>query len=171
VTETEIVMTEYRYVKEAVKYYCVHWDTPEYTDARSKGHCGAKAELLAQRLKMHGIRTRLVEARPSPPGGIALTLFTPFDCHFWLEALADRHWITLDPSPDAGIACIMGDTEPGKHLRQKYRYIKRWSELPYWYRDAYNSWLVIPIRWFTNIQIAFVRLICRFRRYKWKKTR
>jgi len=163
-TETEIVMREYRYVKDAVKYYCVRWGAPEYTEARRKGHCGAKAELLAQRLKAQGIKTRIVEARPSPPGGALLTLFAPFDCHFWLEAFADGCWITLDPSPDQGIACVMGDAEPGKHLEQDYRYIKRWSELPYWYQDAYNSPLVTPLRWATNIQIALVRLICRFRR-------
>jgi len=130
-TETEIVMREYRYVKDAVKYYCVRRGTP---------------------------------ARPSPPGGALLTLYAPFDCHFWLEAFADGKWVTLDPSPDQGIACVMGDAEPGKHLEQDYRYIKRWSELPYWYQDAYNSPLVAPLRWATNIQIALVRLICRFRR-------
>ncbi len=165
-TEIGVVVAEYLYVKEAVKYYCVRWNTPEYTDAKRKGHCGAKAELLAQRLKIRGIRTRIVEARPAFPRGVFLTIFAPFDCHFWLEAFADGNWITVDPSPYEGIVCFMGDTELGEHLGQKYRYIKRWSELPYWYRDAYNIWLVAPIRWLTNIQIMFIRLICKLRRYK-----
>jgi transglutaminase-like putative cysteine protease len=159
--ETEVAMMLYRHVKESVEYYCVHWGSPEHTGRRRKGHCGAKAELLAHMLKIYGIKTRIVEARPSPPGGAILTLFAPFDCHFWLEALADGKWITLDPAPDRGIACVMGDTAPGRHLRHSYRYIKRWGELPYWYRDAYNSKLVAPLRWLTNIQIAFVRLKCR----------
>jgi hypothetical protein len=153
----EQAIAYYKWVKETIKYKCSYWGTPEDTLRQGTGHCVAKSELLAHILRAKGIEVRLVEARPSSRK-IFLTKISPTDLHVWIEAYINGEWLTLDPTPDSGIAHFLGDTEAGTHINGEHiSYIARWDEIPRWYRDGYNSKMAAPFRVITNMQLAFHR--------------
>ena len=159
-TKREQAIAYYKWVKETITYKCSYWGTPEDTLRQGTGHCVAKAELLAYILRAKGIKVRFVEARPSSRK-ICITKIAPTDMHVWIEAHIDGDWFTLDPTPDSSIAGLLGGTEPGTHLNEEYiSYIVRWDEIPYWYREGYNSRMMAPFRVITNIELDFHR---RFR--------
>ena len=153
----EEAVAEYRWVKENIRYAFSYWGDTEYTLAKRSGHCGMKAELLVSRLRERGIEARYVEGRPST-GNLPMVKVAPFNVHFWVEARGDGRWLTLDPTPDGGIVGFSGDTEPGSHLVRP-DYITRWDEIPLWYKESYNHPLVAPLRWVSNIKLAYHRKV------------
>lgn len=155
----EEAIAAYKLVKESVKYAFPRWVDPETTKRTGKGHCGAKSELLVSLLRQKGIEARYVEGRPAKWGLIIMKL-AGLDAHFWVEALVDNDWLTLDPAPDSGITHVLGDTNPGTHLSNPTWTI-RWDELPPWYKGGYNMFLLWPFRFLTNIQLMILRLIRR----------
>ena len=80
----------------------------------------------------------------------------PFSVHYWVEAKVDNKWLTLDPSPDSNIVCFSGDTAPGNHLGST-QYIVRWEEIPPWFKELYNYPIFAPVRWLSNIKLAYHR--------------
>lgn len=154
-SEYEQTVADYEWVKENIKYRCSHWGDVEDTLEQGTGHCGAKTELLVHLLRTHGMEARYVEGRPTSHK-LPITKLIFSDVHFWVEAKVDGEWLTLDPTPDSGIICLLGDTEPGTHLNEPI-YITRWDELPPWYKEGYNSLLMAPFRWATNVKLAYYR--------------
>ena len=154
-TQYEQAVADYEWVKENIKYRCSYWGTPQDTLEQGSGHCSAKAELLVDLLTSHGIKARYVEGRPSS-GKLFITKLIFSDVHIWVEACVNGEWLTLDPTPDSGIVCLLGDTEPGTHLNEP-TYITRWDELPPWYKEGYNSFPMAPFRFLTNVQLAYYR--------------
>jgi len=152
----------YESVKEGILYSLpLSWRTPEYTWHSKRGHCGAKAELLAARLREHGYTVRYVVGYRV--GGLPRFLRPAFlDCHIWCQVLVDGEWLVLDPTPDRVIAQLCEDTEPGTH---QYRpdYIERMDSISPWYKDVYNSPLILPYKLFVNAALTLYRL--------WKKIR
>ena len=151
----EEAVSDYLWVKENIKYAFTYWGDTTRTLAEMRGHCGIKAELLASRLRTHGIKARYVEGRPTQ-GNLPILKIEPFNVHFWVEAKVDGRWLTLDPTPDNGIVCLSGDTWPGAHLGHP-EYITRWDEIPPWYKEGYNHPMVAPVRWISNIKLAYHR--------------
>lgn len=145
-------VSTYLWVKENIRYAFPSWAGIGQT---SKGNCAIKSELLVSMLRDKGIRARYVEGRPTG-WKLVMLLFQPFDVHFWVEARVDNKWLTLDPTPDSGIAPFIGDTEPGTHLTDP-KWTTRWEELPPWYKEGYNMALFKPLRYLTNIQLALLR--------------
>ena len=157
-TEYEQATAYYEWVKEEVEYRFSHWGTPEDTLKQGCGHCGVKAELLGDILSDRGMDVRFVEGRPSFQE-LIITKTAFMDLHIWLEVYVDGDWLTLDPTPDSGIVCLLGDTVPGSHLNDTYiTYIVRWDEIPYWYREGYNDLAVVPLMLITNAQIDYHRM-------------
>ena len=151
-------VADYNWVKENILYRCSHWGVPEETLVRRSGNCGIKAELLGELLELHGIPVRYVEGRPMPPI-LPAARIGPLNVHFWVEAQIGNKWLVLDPSPDSGIASLLGDTRPGTHLT-KPKYVARWNKIPDWYRKFYNHPLIGPFRLASNLKLAY----CRSRR-------
>jgi len=78
--------------------------------------------------------------------------------HVWVEVYVNGDWLTLDPTPDSGIAHYIGDTKPGTHLNEDcITYTTRWDEIPYWYKGGYNSKIMALYRLITNSELAFHR--------------
>jgi transglutaminase-like putative cysteine protease len=153
--QAQQAIADYNWVKENILYRCSHWGVPGETLIRKSGNCGAKAELLGELLELHGMQVRYVEGRPLSP---ILPIAKPaiFSVHFWVEVSIGGKWLTLDPSPDSGIAHFLGDTEPGYHLSNP-TYTARWNRLPSWFNKAYNHPLTHPLRWATNIKLGHQR--------------
>jgi len=151
----EEAVSEYLWVKENIKYYFPHWGDATRTLAERRGHCGMKAELLVSRLRAHGFEVRYVEGRPSE-GNLPIVKIVPFSVHFWVEAKIDGKWLALDPTPDSSILSLSGDTEPGTHLGHP-SYITRWDEIPLWYKKGYNHPMMAPLRWISNLKLAYHR--------------
>ena len=148
-------VSTYQWVKENIKYAFPRSEGTEQTLLVKKGNCAIKSELLVSMLRDKGIKARYVEGRPTGWRLIMMRLAV-FNVHFWVEAKVDNKWLTLDPTPDSGIAHFLGDTKPGTHLTNP-DYIMRWDELPPWYKDGYNMWLFSPLRFLTNIQLVLLR--------------
>jgi len=157
VTQYEQAVADYEWVKENIKYRCSYWGSVEETLASGTGHCGAKCEVLVSMLKSNDIEARYVEGRPAD-GTLPITWMIFSDVHFWVEAKVDGKWLTLDPTPDSGIVCLLGDTEPGTHLGSP-EYITGWDELPPWYKEGYNHPLMLPPRWLSNIKLTYYRIM------------
>jgi len=156
-TQYEEAVAEYLWVKENIRYAFSHWGDTNRTLAERRGHCAIKAELLVSRLRGHDIKVRYVEGRPSM-GNLPLLKLAPFSVHFWVEARVDGKWLTLDPTPDSGIVCLFGDTKPGSYLGRP-EYITRWDEIPAWYKKLYNHPLFAPLRWLSNLKLAYYRRV------------
>jgi len=148
-------IADYNWVKENILYRCSYWSVPEETLVRRSGNCGIKAELLGELLELHGISVRYVEGRPMPPI-LPAARIAALNVHFWVEARIGSKWLVLDPSPDSGIALLLGDTTPGTHLT-KPKYVGRWNKIPDWYRKVYNHPLVSPFRLASNMKLAYYR--------------
>lgn len=155
-TQYEEAVAEYSWVKENIRYALSHWGDTARTLAQRQGHCGIKAELLVSRLKARGIEARCVEGRPMDGNLLPIMKLAPFSVHFWVEARVDGGWLSLDPTPDSGIVCLCGDTQPGSHLGNP-EYITRWHEIPLWYKRLYNHPIFAPLRWLSNLKIAYHR--------------
>lgn len=149
----EEAISEYLWVKENIKYYFPCWGNTASTLADRRGHCGMKSELLVSRLRSRGFEARYVEGRPSE-GNLPILKIVPFNVHFWVEAKVDGKWLALDPTPDSSILSISGDTEPGTHLGHP-TYITRWDEIPLWYKQGYNHPMMSPLRWISNLKLAY----------------
>ena len=159
-------------VKEDIKYtFSPHWGTPEQTLQERRGHCGMKSEVLVTMLRDRGFKARYVEGRQT---GLRSTWILRilsalgtviFDTHIWVEVFVDNAWLTLDSSPDSGIAHCLGDTKPGTHLGNP-KQVTRWEEIPPWYRDFYNAKIYSPLRFAAAIEIASRRLTGRWHRTK-----
>jgi len=165
----EEAVSDYLWVKENIRYTFSHWGDAAHTLARRSGHCGIKAELLVSMLRARDIEARYVEGRPSE-GNLPILKIVPFSVHFWVEAKVDGEWLPLDPTPDRGIVCLLGDTEPGTHLEQP-EYITRWDELPLWYKEGYNHPLVAPLRWISNIKLTYHRKTDNYKKQPQKSRR
>ena len=163
-SQYETVVSEYRWVKENIKYSLSCWGDTKHTLASKRGHCGAKSELLVSRLRSRGIKARYVEGRPLN-ASLPILKLAPFSVHFWVEARVDNKWLTLDPSPDSDIACFSGDTGQGSHLGSP-QYIVRWEEIPSWFKKLYNYPIFAPFRWLSNIKLAYHRRFCGKNGYK-----
>lgn len=147
----------YEDVKENVLYGLpLRWGTHEHTWLTKRGHCGAKAELLAYRLRERGYTVRYVIGYRV---GVLPKVLQPafLDCHFWSEVLIDDDWLTLDPAPDHIMERLCGGTEPGTHLYNP-EYIRRVDDIPPWYKDVYNSWLILPYKIFVSIGLGVIRM-------------
>lgn len=156
-TQYEAAVAEYLWVKESIKYAFPYWGDVTRTLTSRQGHCGIKAELLVSRLRARGTEARYVEGRPSA-GNLPILKLAPFSVHFWVEARVNGRWLTLDPTPDSGIVCLSGDTEPGSYLGRP-EYITRWDEIPLWYKRLYNHPLFAPLRWISNLKLAYYRKV------------
>jgi hypothetical protein len=156
-TQYEEAVAEYSWVKENIRYAFSHWGDTTHTLARRQGQCGIKAELLVSRLRARGIEARYVEGRPMV-GDLPMMKLAPFSVHFWVEARVDGGWLSLDTTPDIGIVCFCGDTQPGSYLGHP-EYITRWHEIPLWYKRLYNHPLFAPLRWLSNLKIAYHRKV------------
>jgi len=156
-TQYEEAVAEYRWVKENIRYALSLWGDTVRTMARRRGHCGIKAELLVSRLRARGIEARYVEGRPMGEN-LPMMRLAPFNVHFWVEARVDGRWLSLDPTPDSGIVCFSGDTQPGSYLGRP-DYITRWHEIPLWYKRLYNYSLFAPLRWLSNLKLAYYRTV------------
>jgi transglutaminase-like putative cysteine protease len=156
-TQYEAAVAEYRWVKENIRYALSSWGDTVLTLTRRRGQCGIKAELLVARLRERGIEARYVEGRPTA-GELPMTRLEPFSVHFWVEAWVDGGWLSLDPAPDSGIVSLLGDTQPGSHLGNP-EYITRWQEIPAWYKRLYNHPIFAPLRWLSNLKIAYHRKV------------
>lgn len=152
----------YYWVKENVKYSFPKWHSAEVTKLTRKGYCAAKSELLVSMLRDIGIKARYVEGHETGLRKLPIMMVQGLDAHYWVEARVDNKWLTLDPTPDSGIVCLWGNTEPGMHLGNP-KYIQRWAELPGWYKEGYNSFLLWPFRFLTNVELMILRLIWRFK--------
>jgi len=150
-----IAVAEYQWVKENIKYRMSYWGDVTRTLAKREGHCGIKAELLVARLKEHGIKARYVEGRPLE-SDLPLLKLPPLQAHFWVEARVDGYWLTLDPTPDPGIAHLSGDTIPGSRLGTP-QYITRWDEIPVWFKEFYNHRMLAPLRFLSNLNLDYHR--------------
>ena len=146
----EEAVSDYLWVKENIKYCLPYWGDTTRTLAKMRGHCGMKAELLASMLKARGIETRHVG------GKVPMSKVGPFYIHFWIEAKVDGSWLAFDPTPDSGIVCLLGDTEPRTHLENP-EYIIRWDEIPVKYKKLYNHPSIALLRWIINIKLAYYR--------------
>ncbi len=166
----------YQSVKEGIKYASPpHWGSPEQTLRERRGHCGMKSEVLVAMLRDRGFKARYVEGRQVGLRStwmmrILLSLgLVMFDAHIWVEAFIDNGWLTLDSSPDSGIAHCLGDTKPGTHLGNP-KQVARWNEIPAWYRDGYNMKLFFPLRFAAGIELALRRFIGSWQRSQHKAT-
>lgn len=155
----------YYWVKENIKLDTpLHWGDVTETLLRMKGHCAMKSEVLVFQLRNKGINARLVEGhtvRIKNTFAQRLVLWlglVPYDVHVWVEALINSEWITLDPTPDSGIAYLIGDTKLGTHLGSPEQ-IYYWDEIPKWFKDTYNMPLSFPLRLFSRIELKFRRYI------------
>ena len=146
----EEAVSEYLWVKESIKYSFPYWGDTTRTLTEKRGHCGMKAEVLVSRLRARGIKARYVG------GKVPMSKVGPFNIHFWVEAEVDGQWLTLDPTPDSSITCLLGDTEPGTHL-ENLEHITRWDEIPAKYKKLYNHPPVSLLRWIFNIKLAYYR--------------
>ena len=150
--QTKQAIADYNWVKEQLLYRCSHWGVPGETLIKQPGNCGAKAELLGKLLELHGMKVRYVEGRPLSPI-LPIAKLALFSVHFCVEVKIGNKWLTLDPTPDSGIAHFLGDTEPCCRLGNA-SYVARWNRLPSWFKKAYNHPLACPLRWATNIKLA-----------------
>lgn len=107
-----------------------------------------------------GLKARYVEGRNTKLRPLPIMRLPPMDVHFWVEARIGDKWLCLDPTPDSGIIPLWGDTEPGTYLGNP-EYIARWDELPAWYKDGYNMFLLWPLRFLSNVELMILRLIWR----------
>jgi len=148
-------ITDYNWVKENILYRFSNWGVPEQTLLQMSGACGAKTELLGELLELHGINVRYVEGRPLPKI-LPIARIATLDVHFWIEARIGGKWLTLDPTPDSGIEHFLGETSPGTHLIEP-RYVGRWNKIPHWYKRCLNHPLIIPVRYISNIKLAYYR--------------
>ncbi len=164
ISNYDLAVSLYTLVKDDIVYDLPCWDGPLYTIKVHKGHCGMKSELLVYLLRLVGIKCRLVEGRYNgmPDTLIAGILnrlgITLFDVHFWVEADLGSELLTLDPSPDPGIAHFSGDTVVGMHLGTA-TYITRWDEIPHWYKDAYNSRYIAFLIVLSRIELRIRRFL------------
>ena len=153
----------YYWVKENIKYSSPsHCCTVDETIKSGRGNCLTKSEVLVSKLRSAGIEARYVEGRKmGKPRTFALWLalklgLVILDCHIWVEALVNGEWLTLDPSPDSGIAHCLGDTKPGTHLG-KPGYVLKWVKLPLWYKEGYNMKLLCPLKLIGDLEIRLRR--------------
>jgi transglutaminase-like putative cysteine protease len=149
------VIADYSWVKEHILYRFANWGVPEQTLLQTSGACGAKAELLGELIELHGIKVRYVEGRPLPMI-VPLSRIPALNCHFWVEARIGNKWLTLDPTPDSGIEHFLGKTTPGTHLINP-EYIGRWNKIPNWYARCFNHPLIRPLRYASNLKLAYCR--------------
>lgn len=161
--DLQTAIASYHWVKENIEFAMPpRWGSVEETLRKRRGHCAMKSEVLVSRLLTAGIQARFVEGRKVH---MATTLtqqltfklgLVIFDVHFWVEALVNREWLTLDPSPGSGIAHCIGDTVPGSHLGTP-EYLLRHKELPPWYKESYNMWIFAPLRFLNDIELRLRR--------------
>jgi hypothetical protein len=149
-------------VKENILYRFSNWGVPEQTLNQMSGACGAKVELLGELLELHGISLRYVEARPLPVI-VPLTRIPILNVHFWLEARISDKWLILDPTPDSGLAHLLGESSPGTHLTNP-RYVGRWNKIPDYYRKCFNHPLLMPLRYVSNLKLAYYRRQSKYHR-------
>ena len=156
----------YEWVKENIKYDFPPWDSVNQTLKEKRGHCGMKSEVLVHKLRSSGITARYVEGRRVNINAFFMMKFLKgvglilFDAHIWVEAHIDDEWLTLDPSPDSGIAYCLGSTRPGTHLGSPEQ-LNRFDDIPQWYKDAYNMKILYPIRIGTHTEVSIRRLLGR----------
>jgi len=146
----------YKKIKEGILYsFPFRW-TDSYTTERTKrGHCGSKAELLAHKLKELGYKVRYVLGYRC--GMMPKILWPKFsDVHIWIEVQLGGKWLTLDPTPDRAFAFLIGDTQPGTHISEP-EYIQRLDSILPWYKDVYNSWLILPYKILVNFGFTIIR--------------
>jgi len=158
----------YKTVKEEVLYgFPLKWGNIATTIRTKKGHCGAKAELLAHKLGLHKYKYRYVVGYNV--GMFYKPIMPKFlDLHFWIEVLLNDEWLTLDPSPDSVAAGILGDTIPGTHLGTP-SYTRVLDGIPPWYKDVYNNWSILPYKIIINLILMVERW--KAKRINGKKSR
>jgi hypothetical protein len=137
-------IADYDWVKENILYRFSNWGVPEQTLNQMCGACGAKVELLGELLDLHGISVRYVEARPLPII-VPLARIPILNVHFWVEA----H--------------LLGESSPGTHLTNP-RYVGRWNKIPDYYRKCFNHPLLIPLRYVSNLKLAYYRRQSKYHR-------
>jgi len=153
----EQAVSDYYWAKENIRYSLTPWRDAGYTLATGAGHCGHKAELLTAILRGRGIRTRYVEGR------VPVSAPSSLSRHIWVEAEIDGEWLTLDPTPDSGVAHILGDTRPGTHLG-RYRLEIVWDELPLEYKRLYNNPISGLMRLYYNTKLLMGRRVAAWKR-------
>jgi hypothetical protein len=154
------IISVYRRVKEVPYCFPLHWGDGLVT----RGHCGMKSELLAYELKKLGYKVRFVTGYRC--GMIPRVLWPKFlDVHFWIEVKTGDRWLTLDPTPDKAFALTITDVQIGEHVGEP-KYVKRSANILPWYKDVYNSVLILPYKVLVNMWFGMVRLYLRIKRLK-----
>ena len=148
-------VVDYEWVKNNILYRLSYWGVPGQTLVEMSGACGAKSELLGELLELHGISTQYMEGRPLF-NFVPLARVPTLNSHFWVEARIGKDWLTLDPTPDSGLVHLLGDTSPGTHLIDP-KYIGRWNKIPDYYKKCFNHPLLIPVRYVSNLKLAYYR--------------
>ena len=150
-------------VKEHIHYgWPLKW-TNSYVDTitRGVGHCGMKAEVLANALRDKGIESVYVVGYRC---GMTPRFWPKLlDVHFWVKAHINDEWVVLDPSPDSVAAIIIGNTKVGETIRIEPEGIIEELQIPQWFRDVYNSYLLLPFKLIVNAAFTALRIYVSIR--------
>ena len=152
------VLSTYSRVKNIPYGWPLFWSY-----SRKKAHCGIKSEILASMLRKKGYDVRFAVGYRC---GMIPRFWPKFlDVHFWVEVNDNGRWITLDPTPDSVVAHFVGDVLPGEHLGEP-EHVHRVKKIPVWYKDIYNSWLLLPYKLMVNIGLLSAKLYSNVLRHE-----
>jgi len=140
------------------------WKDAATTIRLRGGHCGMKAEVLAEYLRNLAYVVRFVYSRNTHINStitkrvlcaLGLKLF---DAHIWVQVDTPLGWLDLDPSTDAGVAPCFGNIKPGMHLGTPES-ITYYNYIPPRFKHTYNAWYAIFFKIMPNLEMRVRRRI------------